>query len=771
MRAGGVKMKRFLMQCFIFFIGNLLVVNVQAATWKTAAPGGGGWYSSVAIGPDGLIVVGSDLSGAYLSNNSGFTWEQLGASKGLTETHISAIGLHPQNANIIFIGTERGIFRSADKGKTFSRVLNLPAYVTAIQFAPSNPNIWYAALHTAYNQTNASVYVSQNNGLTWAKQSGPFAKVRIQKLVVHPQKSTEIFAVSGADRFVKNGLDPVKKIEIENNTYRRVFHSINSGKNWYTYAAPQGLAFDIAFNLMNSNEVFLSTENGVFLSSNQGSTWKNTGIKQEKDYLGYIVGYSLWPNKSVTNPIRAISNALTIWGFESGIYSATRSGSQFTWNNVISSVDAHYAKANWETPDYWHFSERGMNDLRGNFYHTSSDLRGFAIDPRNTNRMIFVNDQWAFETTTGGTRFNNLFTNRLSNGWTSRGLNNVNVYEVEASGWTSNNVLFAGYADLGCWRSINNGVSWESCQAIGKGWAGDRGGNMTTIVTDPTITGVTWAAMGAEPNASMSLMKSSQSGKFDSWSDVTQGIPSTDRKLIYGLSIDRTSSANRRVLFVTANGNVYRSQNGGSSWSKVLDCRAKTQQQNNVAAYCISTAVDAFNGKLVYAAGSAGIFTSYDGGSTWSWTDTNRMRTAVDLDSLFAPHGNRYFVSKIATDPRIANKVYVSIFDQNTVGNRGGIWVGTKGTAWQKIYSNPYMRDVEASPQVSGELLAISSRTYVDGGYTSDSKGVLRFNPSTKKWQTENGGLVYPNASSVSYTATVGRQIIGSMGQGLMRNW
>jgi hypothetical protein len=347
----------------------------------------------------------------------------------------------------------------------------------------------------------------------------------------------------------------------------------------------------------------------------------------------------------------------------------------------------------------------------------------------------------------------------------------VNVYTVEASRWSDRNILLAGYADIGCWRSLNNGRSWESCQAPGKGWNGDFGGNTSAFATDPTRTGVVWAAMGESLEDGMSIMRSNQYGKFDSWATTMNGIPSEDARLISGFSVDRNSPSTGRTLFVAANGNVYRSRDNGNNWGKVLDCRSRTAQQNGVEAYCTSTAIDYFDRNLVYAAGSAGVFTSQDGGNTWDWTNTTRMTEAVPLAELFAPWGGRYFVSRIVTDPLIPGRVYLAVFDQKGSGNRGGIWRGTRGSSWSRLYNNPYLRDVKASPYNKGELLAVSSLAYVDGGYSPQSAGVLRFNPASKTWRTLNRGLAFNNLSSIVYSPVPERFILGSMGQGVMRNW
>lgn len=751
-------MKNIFIKFIYSFFLLLFLSHANAASWKDTSPGAGGWYMAVGVTTDGSIVVGSDLSGAYITNDQGVSWKAIGATKGLTVPHVSAVGIHPSNANIILLGTEAGIFRSANKGSTFTKVLSLPTYITAIQAAPSNPNIWYAVGHNNGTSADASFYISLDNGITWKRQSGAFNGVRGLKVIVHPQKSSELYVLSGADRWVNN----IKGV---------VYKSLDSGRTWKQVAVNLGEVVDFAFSKVNTSELFLSTKNGIYFSPNNGVTWINTKIspaEYQDNNKSYLVGYSLWMTSSAKNPVRAVSNAITLWGTNNGIQLATKTGNNFSWIS-LNKTDSRGAKLSWETPDYWHFSELGAADLRSNFYTNANGVKGFSIHPKNDQKMVHVNTQWAFKTDDGGASFANIFTNKASNAWQNRGLNNINAYDVAASRWSINNVLFVGYADLGCWRSLNNGISWESCQALGKGWSNNNGGNMTTIITDPTRTGVVWAAMGESVKGGMSLMRSKQSGRYNSWVDITQGIPQAERRFILGLSVSAKSSATNRTLFVTANGNIYRSQNDGSSWTKVFDCRAYTRLSDGIENYCTTTTVDYFNANIVYAAGSAGVFTSIDGGNTWKRTDSNRMSSFIALDTLFAPWGGRYFVSKIVADPLTPNQVYMSVFDQ--VGTNGGIWVGSKGSGWKQIYKNPFMRSVSISPFKKGELFGISSKAYVAGEYSSSAHGVVFYDSAQKKWFSMNQGLPYPNVSSLAYTSKQGQHLLGTMGQGAMKNW
>jgi hypothetical protein len=99
------------------------LMRTVPGSWTRTNPGGGGAFTAVGAGPTGLIVVGSDLSGAYLSHDQGQQREPIGAAQGLRgkfTDNVSAIGFDPQDGNIFYLGTLDGIYRTGDGGASSS---------------------------------------------------------------------------------------------------------------------------------------------------------------------------------------------------------------------------------------------------------------------------------------------------------------------------------------------------------------------------------------------------------------------------------------------------------------------------------------------------------------------------------------------------------------------------------------------------------------------------------------------------------------------------
>jgi photosystem II stability/assembly factor-like uncharacterized protein len=135
--------------------------------------------------PRGNISYGD---GVYKSIDAGRTWKNMG----LRDTrHIGAVIVHPSNPEIVLVAAlghafgpneERGVFRSADGGGTWTRVLYKDRDTGAIDvtFDPDNPNIVYASLWQMRRQPwnfssggpGSGLYKSADAGITWQRLEG-----------------------------------------------------------------------------------------------------------------------------------------------------------------------------------------------------------------------------------------------------------------------------------------------------------------------------------------------------------------------------------------------------------------------------------------------------------------------------------------------------------------------------------------------------------------------------------------------------------------------
>ncbi len=123
--------------------------------------------------------------GVYRSIDAGKTWTHIGLADSQA---ISRIRIHPSNPDIVYVAAfghpagpndERGVFRSKDGGKTWSKILFRDNKTGAIDLAMDrkNPNVLYAALWEAYRVSwqmssggpGSGLFKSTDGGDTWTE--------------------------------------------------------------------------------------------------------------------------------------------------------------------------------------------------------------------------------------------------------------------------------------------------------------------------------------------------------------------------------------------------------------------------------------------------------------------------------------------------------------------------------------------------------------------------------------------------------------------------
>ena len=161
--------------------------------------------------PRGNITYGN---GVYKSLDGGKTWSFIGLKD---SRHIGALIVDPRNPNIVLVAalghmfgpnSERGVYRTADGGKTWTRVLSKDDDTGAIdvEFDPNNSRIVYAALWQARRQPwnfssggpGSGLYRSTDGGVTWTELKGnglPSGILGRIKVTVSGANSKRVYAM------------------------------------------------------------------------------------------------------------------------------------------------------------------------------------------------------------------------------------------------------------------------------------------------------------------------------------------------------------------------------------------------------------------------------------------------------------------------------------------------------------------------------------------------------------------------------------------------
>ena len=121
-----------------------------------------------------------------------------------------AVAGHPYGPN-----EERGIFRSLDGGKTFEKVLYRDENTGGadVQIDPANPDVVYASLwesregpweNSAWNGTNGGIFKSTDGGKTWNQlRKGLPDKIVQANLAIAPSSPRTLFASVGTPAMSK----------------------------------------------------------------------------------------------------------------------------------------------------------------------------------------------------------------------------------------------------------------------------------------------------------------------------------------------------------------------------------------------------------------------------------------------------------------------------------------------------------------------------------------------------------------------------------------
>ena len=126
--------------------------------------------------------------GVYKSTDAGKSWTNVGLKE---SRHIGRIQLHPTNPDIVYVaaqgsvwgpGGERGLYRTLDGGKTWTRTLHVDddTGVTDVAMDWRDPNILYAASYQRRRSAfgfngggpGSALWKSTDGGATWTRLTG-----------------------------------------------------------------------------------------------------------------------------------------------------------------------------------------------------------------------------------------------------------------------------------------------------------------------------------------------------------------------------------------------------------------------------------------------------------------------------------------------------------------------------------------------------------------------------------------------------------------------
>ncbi len=229
-----------------------------------------------------FVFSGAEAGGLFRKDAGDEYWEEL--ANGLPPSpQARAIAIHPQNPDVMFVGTQRGVYRSKDRGDHWERMaLTEGRIVWSIKFHPHNPQIIYLGTE------GSEVFRSDDGGETWrhlatvanSEQVQMAFAMRILGLAMESANPDNMYAaleVGGAARsFDAGNTWEVVNKEFAGNVDLLDLHGVAVGSD-------------------QSDAVFISNRVGVWRSRDKGSNWENMHFENFSPIM-YSRGVQVAPN-------------------------------------------------------------------------------------------------------------------------------------------------------------------------------------------------------------------------------------------------------------------------------------------------------------------------------------------------------------------------------------------------------------------------------------------------------------------------------------------
>jgi len=204
------------------------------------------------------------------------------------------------NQSIAFLARSSGIYRSEDSGETWQNVLPVPA--TSIEASPS-----FATDHTVIVGVAGGICRSTDRGTTWLNVSLGSPPPTISKIALSPSFATDANILVGT---MEDG----------------AFRSCDGGLTWTTcntgLFASNIITIAFSADFTRDHGMLLSTESGVFRSSNSGLSWQDI---ESLEVDGEVVGVAMCQISGEKGLVLAVTE-------DGGMYESQDSG--HAWGEV-----------------------------------------------------------------------------------------------------------------------------------------------------------------------------------------------------------------------------------------------------------------------------------------------------------------------------------------------------------------------------------------------------------------------------------------------------
>ena len=670
--------------------------------WTNVSIGGGGYVTGVYLHPlqQDLVYIRTDVGGFYRWNSVDKRWIPLTDHFGLQESNYyggEALALDPKNPNIVYIAAGKHsanwaglgtIFKSTNQGQTWTKLkIDLP-------MGGNDPQRWIGE-RLAVNPFNSNLiffgsrlnglWKSSDAGATWVKVTSfpakPKADIGIAGILFNKKVSGLVYANAYGDGIYKStdtgvtwskiakSPSEANRMALASNGVLYVTHA--SGVSKYANEVWSNITpsnAKTAFNPLsvdpnNPNHVLIVSEQyaqikdncRIFQSTNGGATWQ----KKTPTLKPQVPWWSDWYFTSGSSAIE----------FDPKVSGKVWLTDWFgTWqtNNIKQeqSVWFNYEKGHEELVSFALVSPPrgslllsgvadvdGFNHSKGLDTYPSTQLGG-SISPRfqDTYSLAYSESNSARMVRVGGNRWNNTYTGATSTdgGQTWKKFSSFPQKTIPlrvAMSATNPNSFVAINSEAQPIRTTNGGSSWSKVSGLPNGPKGPW--YWSQPLAADKVNGNTFYYY-----SSGKVYRSDNGGA--SFSIVNSSLPSE------GWSMLKTVPGKSGEVWLSLNWNgLYRSTDGGVKFTKItgverayLFAIGLPQTKSTIPAlYLYGKITGLGNSAALATPGASGIFRSLDNGKTWT-SIGDRTKPIGDEPNVMEASSQQFGLVFIGTNGR-----------------------------------------------------------------------------------------------------------------------
>ncbi|MGK7938312.1 MAG: WD40/YVTN/BNR-like repeat-containing protein [Xenococcaceae cyanobacterium] len=568
---------------------------------------------------DGETVLAAGYEqGLYYTNNGGADWQTI-----IQDQKITAVAIHPQQANYLVVGDRQGkLYLSIDGGKTWQieQTIGKGSAITAIAFSPdfiserSKPGS--KADGTIYLGTEAEgVWQSKDEGKTFVALNGNNSPVNIRDIVPLANQATTNLFVSDWNQGVFFSSDDGKSWTKYNQGLTKDVQA--DQKN---FQRPHFNDLEISADFERDQTLFVTGFDGLFKSTNKGQTWQEVDAFR-RSIIGLVVSPN-YKNDSTVAVLNYVGEAYLsrdggeAWqpmyqGLE--LPSFTR---KFTPPNIEPrrffqmAISPNYSedKTIFATVLWTKFLTYTDKSQRWRISTPPQEARSMAIavSPNFAqDQTIYLAAQKGviFKSTNGGKNFTVV-------GKIDRAKGNESPSLVISPNFAQDGTLYVT-GGKGIYKTVDEGKTWK----------------LTTSNTSLQDRFNLKLAISPNYQSDRTVMVSTDRGLFitknngDSWQQVINSAFDQDAMLT-GIAISPNYSEDKTYLINVRGKGLWKTTDNGATFQSIGDDSINLALLNNFesSSIPIQFSPNYQQDNTIYGIGSAGsqIYKSTDGGETWS---------------------------------------------------------------------------------------------------------------------------------------------------------